>query len=800
MLGDLEVEVAGELADLGGPKPRALLVAAGRRRQAVPCPVEQLIDQMWGEEPPARVEASLQSYVARLRRVLEPRPGGGRTRRGGCAPMRPATPSHLDAAERRRAPLRRPARQARTVAARTPRPIELIAEALALWRGRPVRRLRLPHAAGRGDPARRAEARRALARLWELRLARGEHAEAVAELEHLVGLHPLQERLWGLLALALYRSRPPGRRARGVRRARRAPRRRARRRPRARAADASRSRCCGTTRRSTSRPRDRPGAPGAVPTAAPSAGVARDPRRRPCSGRPASWAARPSCRSPPRAVASAAGPGAAAWSLVSGEPGIGKTRLSERAIAARGAGPAGCAPAAVPGTPTASRPLHGWYRALVQALGRTVLADGDGRGGDAASVSFRQADAVARPPSTAGRPSLLVLDDLHWADVESLRLLRRVAGGSPTCLPCWSSPPAWRRPTIGEPLAGRRWPCWPGSTRCARAPRAGRRGRVGVGRRPRRTRRSRPTWPPSSSAGPTATPSTSPSWCGSWWRRAPSATPAPPAWRARPGRCAGRRAPAVPAAAGRRAAGPRPDRGGGRAQLRPRGRSSSWPATPHGVAEALEAAQVLGLVDEEAPGPLPLHPRPRARRAPRVDPRAGAARGGTPRWPPPSRSTAPAASRSVAADLAEHYRLAGPAHARSGWVMRAASRRGGPRARRRTTRRCGSSPWPRPAGARPDVPTPLEREERAGRPGARADAGVAARRGLGDRPSGGPAGPGAGRPGRRRGRAAHRDRRAWCGGGARHPELRRRRHRALARGARPVPARRCPRRRRPGRC
>src|SRR4028119_2112571 len=71
VLGDLEVVVNQKVVDLGGPKPRALLahlVAAEGR----PVPVEQLIAQIWGDAPPSRVEASLQSYVARLRRVLEP--------------------------------------------------------------------------------------------------------------------------------------------------------------------------------------------------------------------------------------------------------------------------------------------------------------------------------------------------------------------------------------------------------------------------------------------------------------------------------------------------------------------------------------------------------------------------------------------------------------------------------------------------------------------------------------------------------------------------------------------------------
>jgi hypothetical protein len=42
--------------------------------------------------------------------------------------------------------------------------------------------------------------------LWQLRLARGDHGDAVAELEQLTRVHPLREQLWALLALALYRS------------------------------------------------------------------------------------------------------------------------------------------------------------------------------------------------------------------------------------------------------------------------------------------------------------------------------------------------------------------------------------------------------------------------------------------------------------------------------------------------------------------------------------------------------------------------------------------------------------------
>ena len=56
---------------LGGAKQRALLavlVAAGGWVVST----SQLIDELWADDPPDKVTASIQSYVANLRRVLEP--------------------------------------------------------------------------------------------------------------------------------------------------------------------------------------------------------------------------------------------------------------------------------------------------------------------------------------------------------------------------------------------------------------------------------------------------------------------------------------------------------------------------------------------------------------------------------------------------------------------------------------------------------------------------------------------------------------------------------------------------------
>jgi predicted ATPase/DNA-binding SARP family transcriptional activator len=79
-------------------------------------------------------------------------------------------------------------------------------EALGLWRGGALSEFRdEPWALGaavRLDELRVV----ALERLNDARLALGEHGELCGELEHLVDEHPLRERLWGQLMVALYRS------------------------------------------------------------------------------------------------------------------------------------------------------------------------------------------------------------------------------------------------------------------------------------------------------------------------------------------------------------------------------------------------------------------------------------------------------------------------------------------------------------------------------------------------------------------------------------------------------------------
>ena len=69
MLGPITVLVDGRPLPLGAPKQRALLVALLLQAGEV-VSRDRLVDAVWGEDPPASAQQSLQVYVHGLRRVL----------------------------------------------------------------------------------------------------------------------------------------------------------------------------------------------------------------------------------------------------------------------------------------------------------------------------------------------------------------------------------------------------------------------------------------------------------------------------------------------------------------------------------------------------------------------------------------------------------------------------------------------------------------------------------------------------------------------------------------------------------
>jgi DNA-binding SARP family transcriptional activator len=204
LLGPLDVVVDGRSVPLGGLKQRALLAILAIHANEV-VPTDRLIDELWPEETPASAVNTLQGYVSRLRKALDP------DGRNGDAPtiiFRPpgyvltAPADQIDSCRFERLVAEA---EARGSSGDVRGAATLLRTALGLW-----------HGAALSEFTYEAFAEAEIARLDELRLkavedridadlACGRHAALVAELEALVAEHPLRERLRGQLMLALYR-------------------------------------------------------------------------------------------------------------------------------------------------------------------------------------------------------------------------------------------------------------------------------------------------------------------------------------------------------------------------------------------------------------------------------------------------------------------------------------------------------------------------------------------------------------------------------------------------------------------
>jgi DNA-binding SARP family transcriptional activator/streptogramin lyase len=197
VLGPLELENGKGAVALDAPKQRALLgVLLLHPNEAVSS--ERLIDELWGERPPATATKVLQTYVSQLRRVVGAdtiitRPPGYALRIDEQA---------LDATR-----FRALVAEGRRLAARGEHDAagERYREALALWRG-PALADVVFESFARNERERLEEERlSATMELIDSELALGQHEEIVPELETLVRRHPLRERLRAQLMLALYR-------------------------------------------------------------------------------------------------------------------------------------------------------------------------------------------------------------------------------------------------------------------------------------------------------------------------------------------------------------------------------------------------------------------------------------------------------------------------------------------------------------------------------------------------------------------------------------------------------------------
>jgi DNA-binding SARP family transcriptional activator/predicted ATPase len=198
ILGPLEVADDGREVELVGARQRALLAILLLHRNEV-VPAERLLEHLYGAEQPATAAKSLQAHVSRLRKVLAP----DRLLTRGSGYVLVTEPEEVDAERFGRLLDAGRAALADGDAAAAER---CLLEALALWRGSPLDDVAYEEFA-QSEVARLEELRLAcVEELNEARLALGRHAELVGELERLVAEQPLRERLRAQLMIALYRS------------------------------------------------------------------------------------------------------------------------------------------------------------------------------------------------------------------------------------------------------------------------------------------------------------------------------------------------------------------------------------------------------------------------------------------------------------------------------------------------------------------------------------------------------------------------------------------------------------------
>lgn len=453
VLGPFEVLLDGKPVDLGPRKQRAVLAALTIEANRV-VSLDRLIDELWGEEPPAQAIGTLQAYVSNLRRVLEP----NRTPREPPKVLVTQSPGYvlrvpkgsLDSAR-----FEALAAEGRGLLTEDPAAARLLLdEALSLWRGSAL-----------ADFAFESFAQAEAARLDELRLVTredrfqadldlGAHDSAVPQLEAAVSANPLRERLTGMLMLALYRA---GRQADALG-----------------AYQAARNTLVEELgidpgpslrrlesdilsqepsldwrspggERVTATPAEPPPVDPLSQAPAPSAGPTAPEAEMPMVGRR---------KELERLVAgldrASAGRGGAV--LVQGEPGIGKTRLVQELLArAAGRGVPWAWGGSIEGGGTPA--YWPWVEIVRSLIGRpdpAPLAAGAGMSElaqvipeiqaltgplevpaaldpETARLRLFQAMATVLAGASAGQALVLVLDDLQWADAASFQLLSYLA-------------------------------------------------------------------------------------------------------------------------------------------------------------------------------------------------------------------------------------------------------------------------------------------------------------------------------------------------------------------------------------
>ena len=436
ILGPVDVLAEGRPLAVGGRRERAvlalLLLSANRVVSS-----ERLADELWPDRLPKEALHSLRVAVSRLRKVLHEAAGAEVLCTVSPGYVIRTDPDTLDLARFESLLVRARAEMARHQPQQAG---ESLREALSLWRGAALADL-AETAFARAESARLEEARlTALEARVEADLVSGRHAELPAELDSLTRAHPLRETLWGQRMLALYRSGRQADALRVFRELRQILGEELGIEPSARLVDLE-----------SAMLRQEPGLEwkAAAPELEPEPGAgAPFSDRTPFVGREAE-------QTELRRLVAQVRSGTGTLIMIGGEPGVGKTRLAEELsvdCSREGfqtfTGHCYEMAGAVPYVPL----VEAYEQALARAPGpeafRRFL------GGEAPEIArlvpmLRRVCPDIPPPldlpadqerrylfnsiwevlarTARSRPTLLVLDDIHWADEPTMLLIQHLA-------------------------------------------------------------------------------------------------------------------------------------------------------------------------------------------------------------------------------------------------------------------------------------------------------------------------------------------------------------------------------------
>ena len=437
ILGPLEVTDGESVVPIGGAKQRALLALLLLHANEV-VSSDRLIDALWGPRSPDSGRTALNVRVSRLRKALGPTATKLLTR----------TPGYVLQIDRNSIDLQRFEQLVGEADTAEPAKAAVkLRSALELWRGPPL-----------ADLAYESFAQSPIRRLEELRLATvekridadlalGRHGDLVAELETLVAEHPMRERLHAQLMLALYRC---GRQADALEAYQRI------RRKLAAELGLEPGPELGTLQTQILSHAPTLELPAAPDLPSPVSHALELPAALRVAGR-SRFVGREAERSRLDDLARRAELGEHCQMLISGEPGIGKTRLT--ALFAEHMHARGTTVLFGQCHEGFAAPFQPWREALGQfvagADARVLRAYVEDHGSELVRLTPRLARRVPELPAlvptdpdterylmfgavlglletaTADAPLLVVLDDLHWADAPSMALLEYVSASAP---------------------------------------------------------------------------------------------------------------------------------------------------------------------------------------------------------------------------------------------------------------------------------------------------------------------------------------------------------------------------------